>query len=133
MSRNEAKIHEKTASKLNNKRCLKTELNKPKKSKNKTPNWDQKSNSILGGFAYGVPLVVQIVFVKNWLPAPLKCAQERKISENEWKMNGKWTQNGLNNSPETEKELQKSILFVTSNNAWNQSSKHWKNTKNKFK
>ena len=40
--RNEAKIHEQSASELNKKRCLNTELKKPKKSQKMTSKWPQK-------------------------------------------------------------------------------------------
>ena len=46
MCRNEVKIHEKSASELNKKRCLKIELKKQKKSQKLTPKWLQKSDFI---------------------------------------------------------------------------------------
>ena len=61
------KIHEKSASELNKKRCLKTELKKPKKSQNRTPKWLQKGEGILGEMLIGAPLVVQTVFVMKKL------------------------------------------------------------------
>ena len=51
--RNEANIHEKSASELNKKRCLKTELNKPKKTQNVTPKWLQQNDFILGEIPLG--------------------------------------------------------------------------------
>ena len=41
-SRKEAKIHETSVSELNKKPCLKTELNKTKKSQNNNPKWLQQ-------------------------------------------------------------------------------------------
>ena len=67
MCRNEAKIHEKSASELNQKRCLKTELKQSKKSQKNTPKWLQKNDRILGEMPIGAPLVVQTVFVMKKL------------------------------------------------------------------
>ena len=73
MCRNEAEIHEKSASELNQKRCLKTELKKTQKSQKMTPKWLQKGEAILGEMPIGAPLVVQIVFVmKKWAPSAAK-------------------------------------------------------------
>ena len=67
MCRNEAKIHEKSASELNQKRCLTKELKKSKKSQKMTPKWLQKSEAILGEMPIGALLVVQTVFVMKKL------------------------------------------------------------------
>ena len=68
-----AKIYEKSASELNQKRCLKTELKKPNKSQKMTPKWLQKNEGILGEILIGAPLVVQTVFVmKKWGPSAAK-------------------------------------------------------------
>ena len=73
MCRNEAKIHEKSASELNQKRCSKTELKKKNKSQKMTPKWLQKSEAILGEMPVGAPLVVQTVFVmKKLAPSAAK-------------------------------------------------------------
>ena len=74
MCRNEAKIHEKSASDLNKKQCLKTELKKRKTYlKKMTPKWLQQSEGILGEMPIGAPLVVQTVFVmKKWAPSAAK-------------------------------------------------------------
>ena len=57
----------KSASELNKKRCLKTELKKNKKSQKITPKWLQTNNFILGEMPLGAPLVVQTVFVMKKL------------------------------------------------------------------
>ena len=67
MCRNEAKIHEKSASELNKKRCLKIELKKQKKSQKLTQKWLHKTERILGEMPIGAPLVVQTVFVMKKL------------------------------------------------------------------
>ena len=53
MGPNEAKLHEKSASELNKKRCLKIELKKQKQSQKLTPKWLQKSDFILGEIPLG--------------------------------------------------------------------------------
>ena len=102
MRRNEAKIHEKSASEHNQKRCLKTELKKPKKSQNMTPTWLQKNEGILGEMPIGAPLVVQTVFVmKKWAPSPAKVLPRLE----------KWAKNDTKEPPECENEPQKSTPF----------------------
>ena len=67
MCRNEANIHEKSASELNQKRCLKTELKKQKKTQKLTQKWLHKNERILGEMPIGAPLVLQTVFVMKKL------------------------------------------------------------------
>jgi hypothetical protein len=67
MCRNGLKIHENSASELNKKRCLKTELNKLKNSQKVIPKWLQKTEFMLGEIPLGAPLVVQTVFVMKKL------------------------------------------------------------------
>ena len=98
MCRNEANIHEKSASELNQKRCLKTELKKPKKSQKMTPKLLQKNHRILREIPIGAPLVVQTVFVmKKWVPALPKCSQG---SKNEPKMKQKSPPSNYENEPQ---------------------------------
>ena len=52
MCRNEAKIHEQSASELNKKRCLKIELKKQKKSQKLTQKWLHKNDKEFWGNAY---------------------------------------------------------------------------------
>ena len=82
MCRNEATIHEKSASELNQKRCLKTELKKSKKLQKMTPKWLQKSEGILGEMPIGAPLVVQTVFVmKKLTPSAPKVRPRKKNAQ----------------------------------------------------
>ena len=116
--RNEAKIHEKSASELNKKRCLKTELKKTRKSQKMTPKWLKKmcgfwGKCLLGRLWWSKPFL----WWKSWPPALPKCAQERKMSQNSRKINQTWAKNGSKKSPEWE-NLQKSTLFGAKRRRW---------------
>ena len=79
MSRNKAKIHGKSVSELNQKRCLKTELKKPNKLTKNRPKMAPKNEGILGEMPIGAPLVVQTVFVmKKWAPSAPKVRPRTK-------------------------------------------------------
>ena len=67
MCRNEAKIHEKSASELNKKRCFKTELKQPQQITKNNSNMALKNKGILTEMRIGAPLVVQTVFVMKKL------------------------------------------------------------------